>query len=218
MTDSDEAIRRFFAERTVKSESGTTLDASDGRVANRLRNRDRVIDTYVELVNEGKQGTLEEIVERSGVARRSVFRYFTDLSDLALAGFERVVTQASRAGSFQNPGLGSLESRIVDVVDVRMATYELTHAFGLMARRRLATIESVQAGLMVILEIQRGQLAEQFEPELSAHDGDASARVLDAAMLMVSFESYDLMTRQLARSPESVAATWRDALHSLLAA
>lgn len=51
MTNSPEAIERLFEERVIKSESGTTRDATDGRVANRLRNRDKVIDAISLLVS-----------------------------------------------------------------------------------------------------------------------------------------------------------------------
>lgn len=217
MTNSEEAIRHVFAERAVKSESGTTLDATDGRVANRLRNRDKVIDTYIELINEGQTGSLEQIVERSGVARRSVFRYFTDLSDLAMSAFQRIVGEAASIAFYNNPGVGTLEMRIDEVVRVRMAAYAQTHLFGLMARRRLTQVDGIEAGLRVISEIMQAQLREQFEPELSVLDAEVSARLLDALSLVVSFESYDLFVRQLGRSLKSVEATWRDALRLLLA-
>lgn len=217
MTNSEEAIRRLFEERAIKSESGTTLDATDGRVANRLRNRDKVIDAFIDLINDGKQGSLDEIVERSGVARRSVFRYFNDLADLTMAAFQRIVSQAAPTAFYAARGEGSVESRISEVVHVRIGQYLQTHAFGLMARRRLSGVDGIDTGLKVVFEIMRAQLGEQFEPELSTRDTDAAARLLDAISLTVSFESYDLMFRQLGRPIDAIAATWRQTLALLLA-
>jgi hypothetical protein len=47
-----------------------------------------------------------------------------------------------------------------------------THAFGLSARRRLADVDGVEAGLAVVSDLVRVQLTDQFEPELNEMDDD----------------------------------------------
>lgn len=85
-SQAEKALANF--EAGVQAQLGPrALDGIDRRVANRLANRDRVIDALIELLQEGKAGTVDEVVERSGVARRSVFRHFTDLADLTLTAF-----------------------------------------------------------------------------------------------------------------------------------
>lgn len=218
MTNSEHAVQSLFEARAIKSESGTTRDASDGRIANRLRNRERVIDVFVDLINEGENGTLDQIVERSGVARRSVFRYFTDLTDLAMSGFQRVVADASTIAFYSNPGQGALVDRIDHVIEVRLKTHQITHPFGLMARRRLAHLEAVTQGLRVVVDITRAQLEEQFGPEVSGRSASEAAALLDNVTLVISFESYDLSKRQLGRTDDEIAASWRAALTALFAA
>ena len=103
----------LFEALAIKSVSGTTRDSSDGRIANRLRNREHVIDTFIELVNEGEESTLDQVIERSGVARRSIYRYFDDLSDLSMQVFRRVSEEAAGDAVLDNPGFGPLPERIL---------------------------------------------------------------------------------------------------------
>jgi AcrR family transcriptional regulator len=106
----------------LRSEGGTTRDASDDRIANRLRNREHVIDTFIELVKEGKEGkegNLDELIERSGVARRSIYRYFDDLSDLSMQALWRFINDAAEDAVPGNPGVGPLLERISTFAAIR---------------------------------------------------------------------------------------------------
>ena len=164
----------------MRSEGGTTRDASDDRIANRLRNREHVIDTFIELVKEGKEGkegNLDELIERSGVARRSIYRYFDDLSDLSMQALWRFINDAAEDAVPGNPGVGPLLERISTFAAIRNPQSAIrklakTHAFGLSARRRLADVDGVEAGLAVVSDLVRVQLTDQFEPELNEMDDD----------------------------------------------
>ncbi len=216
MTRYDPNIERPFEERLIKSVSGTTRDASDGRIANRLRNREHVINTFIELINEGKDGTLDEVIERSGVARRSIYRYFDDLSDLSMQVFWRVATAAVDDAVLPNPGVGPLSERIAAFTALRLQTLATTHLFGVMARRRLAAVDDLKNGLAAITTIMRSQLTDQFETELSAMDSGRRERLLDTMALLTSFEGYDMLVRQLGRPVDVVETTWNEALTTLL--
>jgi AcrR family transcriptional regulator len=206
----------LFEAQDIKSVSGTTRDASDGRIANRLRNRDHVIDTFIELVNEGEESTLDQVIDRSGVARRSIYRYFDDLSDLSMQVFRRVSEEAASDAVLDNPGAGPLAERISVFVSVRLQSLAKTHAFGLLARRRLADIDGVQDGLAVITNIARVQLVDQFEPELAEMNDERRERVIDTMILLTSFESYDVLKRQLGRPVDVVEITWTEAITTIL--
>jgi AcrR family transcriptional regulator len=218
MTNSVSSIQQLVNERAIKSASGTTRDASDGRIANRLRNREHVIHTFIELVNEGKEANLDELTERSGVARRSIYRYFDDLSELAIQGVWRVIKHAAEDAVLGNPGVGPLPERISTFAAIRIQKLAKTHAFGLLARRRLADLDGVEAGLTVVSDLARVQLTEQFGPELNEMDDDRRNRVLDTMLVMTSFESYDMLTRQLGRPVDAVETTWNEAIDALLSA
>jgi AcrR family transcriptional regulator len=208
----------LFEARAIKSVSGTTRDASDGRVANRLRNREHVIDTFIELVNRGEKSTLDQVIGQSGVARRSIYRYFDDLSDLSMQVFRRMSEEAASDAVLDNPGVGPLPERISIFVSVRLHSLAKTHAFGLLARRRVANIDSVQDGLAAITNIARLQLVDQFEPELAEMNDERRERVIDTMILLTSFESYDVLKRQLGRQIDVVEVMWTEAITTILKA
>ena len=59
------------------------MEVVDGRNARRVRNRQAVVDATLALLDEGHTDiSVDEVVERSGVSKRSIFRYFETLDDL----------------------------------------------------------------------------------------------------------------------------------------
>src|SRR5260370_8935631 len=68
----------------------TELAVTDGRTARRDRNRLAVLDAVLELFSEGDlTPPPEAIALRSGVSLRSVYRYMSDVDDLAHAAIDR---------------------------------------------------------------------------------------------------------------------------------
>jgi AcrR family transcriptional regulator len=205
-------------ERRLLGQSGVqAADVTDGRVANRLLNRDKVIDSLIELVREGKKGTVDEIVERSGIARRSIFRYFTDLSDMLLEAFRRVVRDAAPLAMLPSLGVGSLENRIEAFIEARLRGLQMTYPFAVMARVRLSESEVLSKGLAATTEMVRVQIANQFASELVDRSAPETERLVDAIYVMVCFEGFGVLVDQLARPIETVRAMWIDNIRMLLA-
>lgn len=204
-------------ESAVPSSSGTTRDATDGRVALRLRNRQRVIDALIELVDEGDLSvSMDAIVERSGVSERSIFRYFTDLADLAIAAIRAVVERAEPLRVIADIGEGTLEHRIDEMIATRLRVAEQTHAFGTLARRRLALTPEIQQALTNVVLLLRAQIAEQFAPELDAMADDDAVVVSDLLLTLLSYEGLDVMWLRLENDHDAVAQRWRVGMHALL--
>ena len=192
------------------------LDGIDGRVANRLANRDRVIDALIELLQEGKTGTIEEVVERSGVARRSVFRHFDDLAELTLEAFHRVLAQSLPEIMIANRGEGPLDDRIQTFVKVRVRSVQIMKPFRLAGRTRFAKSESIPIVFAVTVQLARDQIDRQFETELAALDAIAATHLVDAIAMVTSADSYEMLTDHLKRSTESVHTTWAEIIRILL--
>jgi AcrR family transcriptional regulator len=205
-----------FETRVLGPADSRIVDVADGRVANRIRNRNKVIDALIELVREGKMGTVDEIVERSGVARRSIFRHFTDLSDMMLEAFRRVVSDTVTISTLESVGVGSLDDRISALVDVRLRSLQSTHPFGVVARARLGESEALRTGLAATTGMISVQIANQFAAELADRPAAEVERVVDSIYLLVSFESFDVLVKQLDRSIESVRVRWSKGIHALL--
>ncbi len=193
-----------------------SADVTDGRVAIRLRNREKVIEAFIELVTEGKVGTIDEIVERSGVARRTIFRHFSDLSDLLLAGMRSVIAVSAPLAILQDRGVGPLDHRIESLVEARLRTLAIMHPFRSGANSRLAALEVVKAGLKATTEMLREQISGQFANELEALPAAEAEQLVDAIYVVTSYESYDVLVGQLGRPVATVRATWVSAINRLL--
>jgi len=209
---------KLVPESPVPSSSGTTRDASDGRIALRLRNRQRVIDALVALVDDGNiSPTMEEIVERAGVSERSIFRYFTDLPDLSVSAIRTVVERAEPLHVIDDIGEGSLEHRIDQMIAARLRVAERTHSFGTLARRKLALAPEIQQAITNVIDLAREQFAEQFAPEFAAMTEEDAAAVSDLLVALFSYESLDVVWHQLGNDLEGVAQRWRRMMTALLA-
>ncbi len=220
MTESSapQTMADLIPETTVPSSSGTTRGVADGRVALRMRNRQRVIDALIELVDEGDiSPSMEAIVERSGVSERSVFRYFTDLADLSLAAVRAVIERAEPARVILDKGEGSLDHRIDQMIASRLRVSALTHSFGMLARRKLAVVPEIQQGLTNVVILLRSQFEEQFAPEIASMSDTEIAVAMDVFVTLFSFEGVDVMWRQLGNDHDAVAQRWRAVMTALLA-
>jgi len=204
-------------ESPVPSSSGTTRDATDGRVALRLRNRDRVIEALIELVDEGDLSpSMDAIVERSGVSERSIFRYFTDLSDLSVAAVRAVVKRAAPYNKIDDIGEGTLEHRIDQMIESRLRVAERSHGFGTLARRKLMLTPEIQQALTNVIVMLRERIAVQFAQELSAMSDDQALMMTDTLVTLFSYESLEVMWNQLGNDHAAVARRWRMTMLALL--
>ena len=207
----------LIPESPVPSSSGTTRDATDGRIALRLRNRQRVIDALIALVDEGNiSPSMDAIVDRSGVSERSIFRYFTDLADLSVSAIRAVVERAAPYHLIADIGEGPLAHRIDQVIAARLRSAEVTHSFGTLARRKLMLTPEIQQALTNVIVLIRTQLSTQFAPELQSMPDDEAAVVIDTLVTLFSYEALDVMWHQLGNDHEAVAQRWRFTMMALL--
>ena len=187
----------------------------DGRRAWRDRNRLAVVDALLDLYAEGnlRPGALE-VAERSGVSRRSVFRYFDDRDDLDRTAIERQQERVRHLFDIPAIGEGALDERIPRLAEQRAALFEQVRPAGRVSRLR-APFHTVMAEQ---LEQGRRFLARQVErqlaPELAAMDEATRAETLAVADVLCSFETYDFL-RGRGLEPEQVAAAIRRGLAAL---
>ena len=208
---------KLIPDSPIPSSSGTTRDASDGRIALRLRNRERVIEALIELVDEGDiSPSMDAIVDRSGVSERSIFRYFTDLTDLSLSAVRAVVARAAPLHVIDDIGEGPLEHRIEQIIAARLRVAEHTHPFGTLARRKLMVTPEIQQALTNVMIFMRSQVREQFAPELLAMPDDDAAAVTDTLVTLFSYEGLEVMWKQLGNDHGAVAKRWRVTMTALL--
>ena len=98
---------RASAERRRGARGHDDALAVDGRRASRDRNLNAVVDALLDLFQEGNlRPGADEIAARSGLSRRSVFRYFDALDDLARVAIARQPARVSHLVEVPHRGRG----------------------------------------------------------------------------------------------------------------
>ncbi len=172
------------------------VEAIDGRTARRNRNKDAVLDALIQMAARGNaEPPIEDIAERAGVSYRSVYRYFEDRTDLMLSAIARVTGDAWQIFDVAHLGQGSLDDRILGLVAVRLSAYHQVAPLAGAAVRLRANEPAVAEGYDRLRDHLRGQLAAQFEPELSALPVADQALVLASLDAMFQFEALDYLVK-----------------------
>jgi AcrR family transcriptional regulator len=109
--------------------AATPVEVLDGRQSRTARSRRAICDACLDLVQEGQlQPSADEISERAGVSRRSIFNHFADLAELydavVEAGTQRCAPLLEDI-SDQQP----VERRVERLIQVRSKFLEATAAF-----------------------------------------------------------------------------------------
>lgn len=190
----------------------------DGRTARRNRNKDAVLDALIALANEGNdEPPIELIAGRAGVSYRSVYRYFDDRTDLMLSAITRVMGELWPIFDVEKLGEGSLDDRIARLTSVRLAAYRKLAPLTRNAVHRRANEPAVAEGYDRVRDHLRGQLAQQFEPELAAMQAGDRKIALAALDGMFQFEVLDYLTVHGDMSEQDLAKLLDRHVHAHLA-
>jgi AcrR family transcriptional regulator len=194
---------------------GSVNEEADGRTLRRTRNRQRVIVALLDIVRAGElDPSVADIADRAGVSHRSVFWYFDDINDLVRTAIDHEVELATPLSEIPDIGIGSLDRRIDSWVDCRLQLHAATYQVGRVARHRAPVIPGIDEGLKGIYQIGIGKMRNHFTKELDELGTDGGI-MLDAAMVLTGFESYDVQRRIMEHSTERIRQIWHLALHEL---
>ncbi len=137
------------------------------------RTRDAILDALVELLAEGNlQPSSREIAARAGVARRSVFHHFGDVTLLYLAAVERQAARHRPHITTVDPA-GGLDDRIRQVCRQRRALFETLGPILRAASAKVEDSADLDAHLVDLRLVLRAQLGAAFAPELGGHRASA---------------------------------------------
>jgi len=131
----------------------------DGRQSRTERSRRAICDACLDLIGEGVlQPSADEVAERSGVSRRSIFNHFADLAELYDAVLEVGIERAELLKD-EVPSEGSLADRVAALVDVRVRFLEACAPF-----TRALTLQSLVGTLSAqAIRISRKGLRLQYQ-------------------------------------------------------
>jgi AcrR family transcriptional regulator len=166
-------------------------DVADGRTLRRLRNEERAVDAFLDLLAEGNERpTAQQVAARSGVSIRSIFRLFEDVDSLHVAAIAR---QAHHVAELQQPiaASGPVGVRIDAVVAGLTAVYEDIAPLRRLAMRVAHTSPTIAAGLARHRRLTRSQLRRTFASELAALPARDRSDATDALEAATSWETWD---------------------------
>jgi len=189
----------------------------DGRRASRDRNLNAVVDALLDLFHEGNlRPGADEIAARSGVSRRSVFRYFDALDALDQVAIERQQARVRHLVELPNARGGTLDDRIERLVRQRLRLFSEIAPVARVSRLRAPFHPVVARELEQSRAFLRRQAERQFEPELAALPRGERSATAAAIDVLTSFESYELLAQQH-MSTRQAGDVMRYALRALLA-
>ena len=193
------------------------IEHIDGRTLRRTRNRDAVIASLLAMIREGDlHPGAADIAERAGVSHRSIFRYFDDLDDLVRTAIDVAFEQAEPLGDIPEPGVGTLDQRIVNLVDARLRLFTFADGPMKVARMRANEIPSIDARIAEIAEYFCEQIRVHFANELAPIDAPHDEFLVEAIVSLTSYDVYSVQQRFLGSSKERIRASWISSLGALL--
>ena len=155
----------------------------DGRQSRTARSRRAICEACLDLVEEGQlQPSAEEIAERAGLSRRSIFNHFSDLGELYDAVAE-AANQRCAPLLKEISDRGSIEDRIEELVQVRSKFLEATAPFtrALTAQSLVGPAEDQARRLSKdALRLQHQDVERLFGCELAGLPSAERAEILEA--------------------------------------
>ena len=197
--------------------TGNNEGRMDGRTARRDRNRNEVVEAALALVDEGVMDpSVEQLTERSGLSARSIFRYFEGLDDLRRAVIRSQFERLQPLLDSIEAGDGSLETRIKKFVDARLKFNEAIAGPARTARMRSHFAPVIAEDIQQYRQVLDSAVRRHFAPELKVRS-KAEAEDLTALIdTLVSFDSWEILSRDHGRSRTQIRRAWTFALDSLL--
>lgn len=200
-----------------KGAGGEQAKKVDGRRAWRERNRLAVVDALLDFYAEGNlRPGAEDVARRSGVSRRSFFRYFVDRDDLDRAAFSRHLERVRDLVELPAIGEGPVGERIEAIASQRVRLFSQIRGAAKVVRMRAPFYAVMAEELQQNLRQLGRQVERQFEPELSTMPAEERAETLAVADTLCAFETYEfLVMRGLV--PDAITAAIRRGLSALFA-
>ena len=183
------------ASGTASSAPKAAEQTTDGRSLRRLRNRERVLDAYLELVTAGNRNpTVDDLARYSGISFRAIYRYFSSTSELVADALDRGLAQFRRDISVPNEGVGPLGERINRLVDQRLALHRRAAPFISAARSSHFDDDRIGELFSQLRRTLGEQLGRHFAPELEGFDDDERQARIATIYFAFLYDSMSLLT------------------------
>ena len=181
----------------------TALEALDGRQSRTARSRLAICEACLDLVQEGElQPSADQVAERAGLSRRSIFNHFADLAEL----YDAVVDAGMQRCAplrVEIPEDGPVDRRVEQLVQGRATFLEATAAFiRALTAQALVGPAAVQA-LRVSrngARLQHQEVERLFAGDLSSLSAPDRAEALEAISAAMSPLQWEYLRRRRGHS------------------
>jgi AcrR family transcriptional regulator len=199
--------------------ASSVVEARDGRQSRTARSRLAICEACLDLVQEGElQPSADQIAERSGVSRRSIFNHFADLAELYDAvvevGMQRCAPLLEEI-SEREP----VSHRVERLVHARSRFLEVTAAFTrALTAQALVGPAADQARRVSknALRLQHQDVERLFQRELVGLPPQERAEILEAMSAAMSPLLWEHLRRSRGNSISRARAVMKRTLMSIL--
>jgi TetR/AcrR family transcriptional regulator of autoinduction and epiphytic fitness len=193
--------------------------ALDGRQSRSVRSRLSICEACLDLVQEGSlQPSADQIAERAGLSRRSIFNHFTDLAELYDAvvevGMQRCAPLLEEI-SAQDP----IPQRVERLAEVRSRFLEATAPFTRALTAQALVGPATEQALRVsreALRLHHKQVERVFESELAVLPAQERTEIVEALSAATSPLQWEYLRRSRGNSMARARAVMRRTLGSIL--
>jgi AcrR family transcriptional regulator len=193
--------------------------ALDGRQSRTARSRLAICEACVDLVQEGTlQPSADEIAERAGVSRRSIFNHFADLAEL----YDAVVEVGMQRWAPLLEDISDQEPvarRIDQLVRVRSKFLEATSVFTRALTAQALVGQAADHALRVsknALQRHHEEVERLFERDLEGLSSSDRAEVLEAMGAAMAPLLWESLRRSRGNSESRTRAIMKRMLTSIL--
>jgi AcrR family transcriptional regulator len=195
------------------------VEGLDGRQSRTARSRLAICEACLDLVQEGAlQPSADQIAERAGVSRRSIFNHFSDLAELydavVAAGMQRYAPLLEEI-SDREP----VARRVDHLAQVRSRFLEATAAFTRALTAQALVGPASDQALRVSRDAARHQYQEVerlFQRELRGLSEPERAEVVEAMSAAMSALQWEYLRRRRGNSMPRARAVQKRMLMSIL--
>jgi AcrR family transcriptional regulator len=191
----------------------------DGRLSRAARSRQAICDACLDLIQEGVlQPGADQVADRAGLSRRSIFYHFKDLAELYDAVVEAAMLRCAPLWK-EVPGDLPLRERVQMLVEVRSKFFEATAAFTrALTAQALAGAATAQARRVArdALDRQRGDVERVFTNELEGLPTADRGELLEALAAAANAPTWEYLRRTRSLSMTRARGVVGRTLSSLL--
>lgn len=175
-----------------------TREGVDGRLTRTMRSRIAICDASLDLMQEGVlQPSADQIAERAGLSRRSIFYHFSDLGELYDAVVE-VGMQRFTPLLKQVPSDASLDERVELLADARARFFEGTTPYSRALTAQCLLGPASDEAIRIVrdsLEKQKSQVERLFAKELARVPASQRAVITEALAAAASAPTWEYLRR-----------------------